>query len=142
MADLLRSSDQLYSQEGKALKDIVRHGVEFYKSLSSSQESSIVKHASGYMPGVDSFLDKFIGHYNSNEDFKQSLIVTLVKAYVAKVEGVDNPHYGSKVLNFFMALAASGDKKAFEYVSGNLCDVSLRWIKTLMAAGEDLLLST
>ena len=63
------------------------------------------------------------------------MLVNPMKAYVAKVEGVKNPWYGSKVLNFFLALAASasGDKTAFEYVSGNLCAVSLRWIKKLIA---------
>ena len=44
-----------------------------------------------------------------------------------------NPQYGTDVLNFFLALSASGDKGAFEFVSGNLCGVSLRRMKTISA---------
>ena len=36
-------------------------------------------------------------------------------------------------MNFFLVLSASGDKKSFEFVSGNLCGVSLRWIKIIAA---------
>ena len=94
MEDLLKSSDQMYTQEGRALKERIRCGVSFYKSLSKSKEAAIVTTASGYIPGVDSFLDNFIRHYSSNKEFGQSLIVNLMKAYVAKVEGVKNPRYG------------------------------------------------
>ena len=71
----------------------------------------------GYIPGVDSFLDNFIKHYTNNKEFRDSLVVHLMRGYVSKVEGVKNPKYGSKVLNFMLALAASGDKKAFEYLA-------------------------
>ena len=48
-----------------------------------------------------------------------------------KVDGVPNPQYGTDILNFFPALSASGEKKVFEFVSGNLCGVSLRRMKTI-----------
>ena len=44
-----------------------------------------------------------------------------------------NPQYGTDVLNFFLALFASCYKKAFEFVAGNLCGVSLCWMKTIAA---------
>ena len=47
--------------------------------------------------------------------------------------GVPNLQYVTDILNFFLALSASGDKKAFEFVSGNLCGVSLRRIKKVAA---------
>ena len=59
--------------------------------------------------------------------------VNLMQAYVANVEGVNNPKYGSMVLNFMPALSASGNKKAFEYISGNLFLVSLHRVLTLTA---------
>ena len=37
------------------------------------------------------------------------------------------------MLNFLLALAASGDTKSFQFVSGNLCSVSLRQIQRLTA---------
>ena len=41
--------------------------------------------------------------------------------------------YGMKVLNFYLALAASGDKKAFEYVSGNLVGVGLHHMQCIVS---------
>ena len=106
--------------------------VRFYKSLRSSDTVETIVLKSGFMPGVDSFLDKPAEHYKTNSKFRSSLVILLMKEYVAKVNRIKNPKYGTKVLNFMMALAASSDKKAFEYVSGNLCSCSLRWMKTLM----------
>lgn len=59
--------------------------------------------------------------------------VNLMQAYVANVEGVNNPKYGFTFLNFMLALSESGNKKAFEYISGNLCLVSLCHILMLTA---------
>ena len=131
MHDFCKSQDRNLSVAGVALKNRVILSVAFYKSLSTSAEATQIANPSGYIPGVNSFLDNFIKHYLSNAEFRDSLVVHLMRGYVAKVEGVKNPKYGSKVLNFFMALAASGDKKGFEFVSGNLASVSLRWMKTL-----------
>ena len=52
------------------------------------------------------------------------LFVQLMKACAAKVDGFRNPQYGSK-LNFYLALAASGNTKACEYFSENLVGVGL-----------------
>jgi hypothetical protein len=38
------------------------------------------------------------------------------------------------VLNFFLVLVAAGDKKAFEFISGNLFQVSLRHMQQLVAS--------
>ena len=131
MGDFTKTPDSTLSIEGIALKNRILLAVIFYKSLSSSAAASRVTTPSGYIPGVDSFLDSFINHYMNNPEFKDSLVVNLTKAYVSKVDGVKNPKYGAKVLNFFLALYASGDKKAFEFVSGNLCGIGLRWMKKL-----------
>ena len=132
LQDFTKASDETFTQAGKDLKARVLLSVRFYKSLRSSDAVETIVPKSGFMPGVDSFLDKFVEHYKTNPKFRSSLVVLLMKGYVAKVDGIKNPKYGTKVLNFMMALAASGDKKAFEYVSGNLCSCSLRWMKTLM----------
>ncbi len=85
------------------------------------------------MSGDDTFLNNFIKHNSSNIKFKKTLAVNLMQAYVAKVEGVKNPKCASMVLNFLLALLASGNKKAFEYISGKLCSVSIRHMRTLIA---------
>ena len=65
----------------------------------------------------------------NNPEFRDRLVVKLMKAYVSKVDGVKNLKYAAKVLNFFLTLYASGDKEAFEFVLGNLCGMGLRWMK-------------
>jgi hypothetical protein len=120
--------------EGIHLKKRIVLAVQFYKSLSSDEKvSNIVKLPSGYMPEVDAFMDSFIHHYTNNKEYRGSLMVKLMKGYTAKVDGVKNPAYGSKVINFMLALTAGGNKKAFEFVSGNLCSASLRHMKWLTA---------
>ena len=58
-------------------------------------------------------------------------MVSLVKGYVSKVEGVVNPPYGENMLEFFLAQAASGDEKAFKFVPRNLCGVLLHHMQRL-----------
>ena len=53
-------------------------------------------------------------------------MVSLIKGYVSKVYGVVNPPNSEKVLAPFLDLATSTDETAFEFVSGNMCGVSLR----------------
>ena len=77
----------------------------------------------GGVENVDTFLANFIKHYQKDETFRSSLVVCMMKGYVAKCEGSSNHPYGAKVLNFMLALAASGNQKGFEYVSANLCSI-------------------
>jgi hypothetical protein len=55
-------------------------------------------------------------------------MVGLMSAFIAKSEGKRNPQYSQRVLNFMLALSASGNRKAFQFVSANLCSVSVRHI--------------
>ena len=91
----------------------------------------VVSSPSGNVPGVDSFLDNSVKNYTNNEGFCDSLITSISKAYIVKVDGVPNPQHRKDVLKNFLALSASGDKKAFDFISGNLCRVSLRRMETI-----------
>ena len=91
--------------------------------------STITK--SDYVPGVHKFLENFINHYMNNKEFRESLMLILVKGCVSKSEGVVNHPYSVKVLEFFLALDASGDQKEFKFLSGNMCGVLLRHIQRL-----------
>ena len=73
----------------------------------------VVSSPSGHVPGVDSFIDSFANNYTNNEEFCGSLLTSLCKAYAVKVDGVPNLQHGTDVMNFFLALSASGDKKFF-----------------------------
>ena len=91
----------------------------------------MVSYPSGHVPGVDPFLDSFVNNYTNNKEFLGSLLTSLCKSYATKVDGVPNPQYGTDVLKIFLELSTSGDKKAFEFVSGNLCGLPLSWMKTI-----------
>ena len=46
-----------------------------------------------YLPGINSFINFFIAMYkdNSNDDFNNSLVLCLLKEFVAKISGEVNP---------------------------------------------------
>ena len=102
----IKASDATFSSAGKQLKLRVLHVVQFTAYVSNVKVAITSKE--GFASGVDSFLANFNKLYNKNREFKDSLLVCLMKACVAKVDGVKNPQYGTKVLNFYLALSASG----------------------------------
>ncbi len=65
------------------------------------------------------------------------MIVNLLQAYVAKAEGIWNPQYSAKVMNFFLAMTAHSNKKAIDFVSAYFCQVSLRHIQQIIAAKKN-----
>ena len=46
-----------------------------------------------------------------------------------RTKGLVKSIYSANVLDFFLALATSGDEKAFEFVSGNLCGILLHYMQ-------------
>ena len=127
------SHNHTLNEVGLHMKTRVSSIFDLYKSFSYAPVKEMMSSPSGHVPGVDSFLDSLVNDYTNNEEFCGSLLTSIFKAYVVKVDGVPNLKYGTDVLNFFLALYASGNKKEFEFVSGNLCGVSLRRMKTITA---------
>ena len=131
MIKFSKTSNALLSGRGLTLKNTIILQNKYYNGV----KKSIANSKTGFVPGVDKFLTEFNNHYTSGKsDFKDSLLVNLMKCYVAKVNGCSNPVMATKVLNFFMAMAAGGDRRSFEYVSGNLCGVSLRHVKRVISS--------
>ena len=128
-----KTSDKTLSEGGNELKRRLKSLLDYYRSVNVNAVASKPGATSSYVPGIDKFLDGFVENYVKKKEFRESLVVSLAKGYVAKVEGHSNPPYGAKVLNFLLALAASGDTKSFQFVSGNLCSVSLRQIQRITA---------
>ena len=119
-----------YNEAGKFLKIQIGSYISFYQSIRTQATCK----DGNQVENVDTFLQNFTRHYEQNNTFRSSLVVCLMKAFVAKCDGAKNQPYEAKVLNFMLALSASGDRKAFEYVSANLCSVSLRHIERLTQA--------
>ena len=95
----------------------------FYHSVRTQLIKASTVGRTNYIPRLDIFLNSFINRYLYNEQFRSSLVVSLMLGYVAKVEGLANPLHGAKVLIVMLELASGGNFKAFEYVSGNLKDI-------------------
>jgi hypothetical protein len=76
------------SEPGIHLKRRISLANSFQKSISSiPQKANLLTDntgsRTGFSPGVDAFTTSFLKYYQSNPEFKQSLIVNLLQAYVA-----------------------------------------------------------
>eukprot|EP00957_Ditylum_brightwellii_P097593 7432133-Ditylum_brightwellii.AAC.1 len=82
------------------------------------------------MPGIYSYLNKFVDMYNddSNKQFKNVLVVCLLKAFVAKMSRQKNPVYSQNVFNFCLALSATS-RKSFVFVSDILMGPAIQQIQ-------------
>ena len=58
-------------------------------------------------------------HQENDNDIKNNLVMHLLRALVTKMSGQKNARYDDKV-RIFIALVASGNMQAYEFVSGNL----------------------
>ena len=134
MEKFQKTADRTLSEAGKSLKQRIILASRLYTNLMKSEVKEKVETSTGYIPGVDKFLDNFIGHYVDSPKFRNSLVVNLCRGYTTKVSGVANPAYATNILHFLLGLAAGGKKRAFEFVSGNLGACSLRHIKRVIAA--------
>ena len=91
------------------------------QSKTALQKIKFVKFSCGNIPSDDNFIQQFAVLYKPNEHgIQDSLVTLLLKALVTKMAGKKNARYDDKVRNFFISLAASGNKHAYEFVSGNL----------------------
>jgi hypothetical protein len=127
MKAFVHAGDITFSALGHDLKKRIAMQVNFYESMSPTTMKAIsIEGQSDLMPSMDNFLHKFNRLYLASEAFSDNLMVGLMIAFVAKLEGKRNPQYCQRVLNFMLMLSASGNRKAFQFVSANLCSVSVQ----------------
>ena len=126
MKSFAHSSDNTFSALGLDLKKRIAMQVKFFESMSPTTIKAIsIEEQSDLLPSMDDFLCNFNRLYLTLEAFRGNLMVGLMSAFVAKLEGKRSPQYSQRVLNFMLALSASGDRRAFQFVSANLCSVSV-----------------
>lgn len=136
MNSFTRTEDIWLSQRGCDLKRYVSSQMDYYKSVQKCPiKDDICGINNGNVPCEDKFLSQFVSMYQTNAHGIQcSLVTLLLKALVTKMSGKRNVKYDDKVRNFFIALAASGNKQAYEFVSGNLGQcMTLRHAKRMIA---------
>ena len=87
-----------------------------------------------FLPGGDNFIRNFVTTYLANVNVRNSLVLGLMQAYISKINGHNNPVYGTAVTNFYLSLAGTGSKQAIEFVSANLGkSVSIRHLQRIQA---------
>jgi hypothetical protein len=129
MKSVAHASDNTFSALGLHLKKRIAMQLKFYESMSlTTMKSIFIEGQSDSLPSMDDFLCNFNHLYLTLKAFRGNLMVGLISAFVAKLEGKRNLQYSQRVLNFMLALSASCDRKAFQFVSANLCLVSVRQI--------------
>jgi hypothetical protein len=110
MKNFNKSAAADFNDTGKALRIQIGNYISFY--ITSKMQISMQDDKGG-VENLDTFLANFIKHYQKDETFRSTLVIYIMKGYVAKCEGSSNHPYGAKVLNFMLALAASGIQKGF-----------------------------
>jgi hypothetical protein len=129
MKAVVHASDNTFSALGQDMKKRIAMQVKFYESmLPMTMKAISIEGQSDLMRGMDDFLCNFDSLYLRSEAFRGNLMVGLMTTFVAKLEDERNPQYSQRVLNFMLALSASGNRKAFQFVSANLCSVSVQRI--------------
>ena len=110
MNNFLKTNTELLNDNVCFLRDQVRHLFQLYEDLFAINISPHYKNynnndnkiAEIYSP--DSFFAYFMELYNKNMQFKNYLLVVLLKYAVAKISGMGNPRYEYNVVNFYSML--------------------------------------
>ena len=140
--DYVRNADSRLSEKGQILKrkaDALlwhnkhirklaeKHPDDKFKATLCRDDGAI---------GADSLISKFAKLYANHRGFKDALIVCLLEAVIAKVEGNTNLALAPMAANFFAALHSTSPK-GFDIVSANLWGPLKRAIQVWNAKGRN-----
>ncbi|KAI9906910.1 hypothetical protein PsorP6_003978 [Peronosclerospora sorghi] len=81
----------------------------------------------------DAFITQFHFLYHSQPELRDSLLVGLAKAYVAKMSGLMKPQYAEKLIDFCQVMRLRS-KAAYEILQANLLTVSVRQLQRIGSA--------
>jgi hypothetical protein len=128
------TSDDYLTPCGRDLRVRSKCASAFFKTLNKPSVKAVVSQ-NDFLPGGDKFINSFVKTYQDNKEVRDHLLVGLMQAYIAKVNGIKTPVYGTAVTNFYLSLSGCGSKSAVEFASANLgkC-ISMRHIQRLAAS--------
>jgi hypothetical protein len=124
---LKRKADALIRHDKNIRKLADAHPDETVKRTLRNKENGAI--------GASNLIAKFANLYENHQGFKDELIVCLLEAVIAKVEGHANIALAPMAANFFSALHSTS-AKGFNIVSANLWGPSKRAIQVRNAAGR------
>ena len=127
------TSDEYLTPSGQDLKLRSKRATAFFKTLEKQSVKAIVS-KDNFLPGGDKFIKNFVSTYLAKKEVCNHLLVGLMQAFIAKVNGHRNPIYGTAVTNFYLSLAGCGSKSAVEFASANLGQcISIRHLQRVQA---------
>jgi hypothetical protein len=130
LSSFIRTSAAHLSEQGMILKRraeaLLRHDKQVRKLAAADPKlrENLFDKDNGSM-GAGNLIAKFSKLYSTHSGFKDDLIVCLLEAVIAKVEGNNNVKLAPKAASFFSALYSTSPK-GFDVVSGNLWGPSKR----------------
>ena len=101
---------------------LIQHNRNIWKLADAHTEKSVkmtLQNNENGAIGANSLIAKFANLYKNHQGFKDELIVCLLEAVIAKVEGHSNIALAPIAANFFSALHLTS-AKGFDIVSANL----------------------
>ena len=93
MNAFLRYNDKYLSTEGLKLKDKAKMQLDYYKEMKTLQKldingwvkTTIDDEKDNNVVGCNSFLSQFVDIYQNNPEFRNNLMMEMVKALVTKI---------------------------------------------------------
>ena len=71
-----------------------------------------------FVTNSDNFLTTFVDTYYKHPEFKDSLLVALIHAFVSKLNGKINPEFSPIAINFYISIE-SLSRKTYDMISAN-----------------------
>lgn len=119
---VVKTDDSWLSLSGKVLKARCKATLDFVnvtkKEIKGIQTRQLLSGDSASIAAPNKFLEKFIELYKTNATFRDSLVVLLLEAIVAKTTGHKNVPCAKKVMDFYVALQALSPKSS-QFVRAN-----------------------
>ena len=133
-----KKPNKMLKSEGRMLKAEAIAQVDYISTMARLDKQLLHKtyklHAGGASPGMSVAFNKADELCRQNPTFQSSLVVSLLKAAVAKATSPKGSNAKTDVQVFnFIRLIATYDKKASQVVSANLGGPGDRWVRKINA---------
>lgn len=125
------ATDENVTEAGRHLFKKIKDTLRFYKEIEDNKEIKKKSVSNVGFVSQDKFIKAFLEMYNDEKGpLQNSLLLSIMKCFIAKANGHKNARYGIKVQSFMLAIdSISGP--AYEFVSGNLGLMSERHVRRL-----------
>ena len=126
LTDFSKCKNDLLSDPGINLRKRIKLTQNYYREAEADVTKTNLKGKPKFIHVTDKIFTEFNDLYQNNKKFRNYFLCCLLHSFVVKLSGNTNAQYAVVALNFSIALAADGNKKAYEFVAINICLMSLQ----------------